>query len=70
MLAKLHGLRLVEVKMFTSPKIILNSWDYLTGNRDRPSKKRKIRRLLAQLYVILATLYGRGDIVFAVYEKS
>ena len=70
MLARRHGLRLVKAKMFTSPKIILNSWDYRIGNRDRPSKRRKIRRLLARLYVVLATLYGRGDIVFEVYEKS
>ena len=70
MLAKRHGLRLVDAKMFTSPKIILNSWDYLTGNRDKPSKKRKIRRLLARLYVVLATLFRRGDILFSLYEKN
>jgi spore maturation protein CgeB len=69
MLAKRHGLRLVEAKMFTSPKIILNSWDYLTGGRGRPSKKRKIRRLMAQFYVVLATVCRRGDIIFAIYEK-
>ena len=65
-----HGLRLVEAKMFTSPKIILNSWDYRTGNRDRPSKRRKIRRLLAKLYVALAILYKRGDVIFAIYQKQ
>jgi SAM-dependent methyltransferase len=70
MLAGHHGLRLVEAKMLTSAKIILNSWDYFSRNRHKPSKKRKIPRLLAQLYVVLATLYGRGDNVFAVYKKS
>jgi 2-polyprenyl-3-methyl-5-hydroxy-6-metoxy-1,4-benzoquinol methylase len=69
MLAKHYGLRLVEAKLFTSPKIILNSWDYLTGNRGSPSKKRKIRRLMAQFYVVLATVFRRGDIIFAIYEK-
>lgn len=69
-LATDHGLRLVEAKIFTSPKIILNSWDYRTGNRDKPSKRRKIRRLLAKLYVVLAILYNRGDIIFAIYQKS
>jgi len=69
MLARRHGLRLVDAKMFTSPKIILNSWDYLTGNRDKPSRKRKIRRLLARLYVVLATLFSRGDMVFSIYKK-
>jgi hypothetical protein len=69
MLAERHGLRLITEKLFTSPKIILNSWDYLTGNRDKPSRKRKILRLLVRPYMMLATVSGRGDEVFAIYEK-
>ncbi|MDY6988000.1 MAG: class I SAM-dependent methyltransferase [Thermodesulfobacteriota bacterium] len=69
MLAERHGLRLGTEKTFTTPKIILNSWDYLSGNRGKPSKKRKLRRLLAQLYVLLATVTCRGDEVFAIWEK-
>ncbi len=69
-LMQTHGFQLVNVKLFTSPKIILNSWDYLTGNRGKPSKKRKLRRMMAKLYVVLATLCRRGDIIFAIYEKS
>jgi SAM-dependent methyltransferase len=69
-LATDHRLHLVGVKMFTPPKIILNSWDYRTGNHDNPSKRRKIRRLLAKFYVVLAILYNRGDIIFAIYQKS
>ena len=68
-LAADHGLQLVEAKMFTSPKIILNSWDYRTDNRDRPSRRRKIRRQLAKLYVALTVLYKRGDVIFAIYQK-
>jgi 2-polyprenyl-3-methyl-5-hydroxy-6-metoxy-1,4-benzoquinol methylase len=68
-LAADHGLRLVEAKMFTSPKIILNSWDYKTGNRDRPSRRRKIYRLLAKFYVALAILHNRGDVLFAIFKK-
>ena len=70
MLAERHGLQLITEKTFTTPKIILNSWDYMTGNDGKPSKKRKIRRLLVRPYVILATVTWRGDEVFAIYEKS
>jgi len=69
MLCERCGLRLITEKLFTSPKIILNSWDYLTGNRDKPSRKRKILRLLVRPYMMLATVSGRGDEVFAIYEK-
>ncbi|MGD8512925.1 MAG: class I SAM-dependent methyltransferase, partial [Deltaproteobacteria bacterium] len=70
MLTERHGLRLITEKLFTSPKIILNSWDYLTGNRGRPSRKRKFLRLLARPYMMLATVSGRGDEIFAIYERS
>ena len=70
MLAERHGLRLIIEKTFTTPKIILNSWDYFIENRDTPSKKSKICRLIALPYVILATLLHKGDEVFAIYEKS
>lgn len=68
-LAEQHGLRLVDTRMFTSPKIILNSWDYLRDNRKTPSKKRKLRRLIARVYVAMASLSKRGDIIFSTYEK-
>jgi len=68
-LARRHGLRLVTEKTFTTPKIILKSWDYLTGNRENFSQKRKIRRLLARFYVVLATIIRRGDEIFSIYEK-
>ena len=70
MLTKRYGLRLVTEKTFTTPKNILNSWDYMTLNLGKPSKKRKLRRIFARLYVVLATVTCRGDEVFAVYEKS
>lgn len=68
-LTERHGLRLVTEKTFTTPKILLNSWDYLTGNRGKPSKKRKLLRLLAHLYILLTTVTCRGDEVFAIWEK-
>jgi len=69
MLAERNGLRRIKVKTSTTPKIILNSLDYLTGRRDKPSRKSRIRRLLARPYVMLATITGRGDELFAIYEK-
>lgn len=70
MLAVRHGLHRVRTRLNTSPKYILNSIDYRLGAKGSPSRKRKLRRLAAKLYVILATLVGRGDEIFAVYEKS
>jgi 2-polyprenyl-3-methyl-5-hydroxy-6-metoxy-1,4-benzoquinol methylase len=70
MLAKRHGLRRMKLKTSTTPKIMLNSLDYFTGRRDNPSRKSKFRRMLVRPYVMLATLTGRGDELFAVYEKS
>lgn len=70
LLAEKNGLRLLYSKTFASPKILLNSWDYLTGNRGKPSRRRKIRRLLARPFAFFASLFNRGDILLAVFEKS
>lgn len=59
----------VLTRTFTSPKIILNSWDYQKENAGKPSRKKKLWRLVARLYVLFASLTGRGDELFAVYEK-
>jgi 2-polyprenyl-3-methyl-5-hydroxy-6-metoxy-1,4-benzoquinol methylase len=64
-----RGLTLVANRLTCSPKIILNSWDYVTGNKGRPSEKRKMRRLLTRPYVLLAQTLGRGDAIFQLYEK-
>ena len=69
MLFERHGLQLITIKTFTTPKIILKSWDYLTGNQGKPSPKRKLRRIFARLYVVLATVICHGDEVFAMCEK-
>jgi 2-polyprenyl-3-methyl-5-hydroxy-6-metoxy-1,4-benzoquinol methylase len=58
-----------KTETFSSPKIILNSWDYLTHNRGRPSKKRKLRRMIARLYVAAAAITGRGDEIFCMFSK-
>jgi 2-polyprenyl-3-methyl-5-hydroxy-6-metoxy-1,4-benzoquinol methylase len=60
-LAGRYGLRQTALSMDTSPKIFLNSLDYVTHNRGKPSKRIRWRRFLARLYVILARRSGRGD---------
>ena len=69
MLAARHGLEPVTIRTNVRPKLILNSLDYKTGNRGKPSRKSKLRRLLAKLYVPLAKPGGRGDELFAVYRR-
>ncbi len=68
-LAVQHGFRQVTAKTFTTPKIVLNSWDYLVGNRPESSKRRKLHRLIARIYVMMAALSGRGDELFMIFEK-
>ncbi|MCP4367207.1 MAG: methyltransferase domain-containing protein [Deltaproteobacteria bacterium] len=69
MLADHFGLRQITVKTFTGPRVILNSLDYLTANRDKPYNKHKLYRFLARLYVLSAIICRRGDELFAIYEK-
>lgn len=61
LLAGRHGLRQAALVLETTPKICLNSLDYVIHNRGRPSKKIAWRRFLARLYVALANRGGRGD---------
>lgn len=65
LLAGQHRLHVASVRMETTPKIFLNSIDYVIGNRGRPSKKIAWRRFLARLYVFLARRTGRGDVIHA-----
>jgi len=69
MLAEKHGLVPVDVRTIVRPKLILNSLDYKYNNKGKPSRKRKLRRLLSKLYIPMAKLTGRGDEIFAVYRK-
>lgn len=68
-LATDSGLQCGSLRLSTSPKILLNSLDYVLENRGRPSKHIRWRRLLARLYVWLAQRSGRGDIVHACFVK-
>lgn len=69
-LASKHGFRRIYLGLYTSPKNLLNSIDYKFSNKGKPSKKRKLRRLIAKLYVFLAFISRRGDEIYAIYEKK
>ena len=69
MLAARHGLEPVTLRTNVRPKLVLNSLDYKNRNTGKPSRRSKLRRLLAKLYVPLAKPGGRGDELFAVYRK-
>ena len=69
MLAARHGLQPVTLRTNVRPKLVLNSLDYKYHNAGKPSRKSKLRRLLAKLYVPLAKPGGHGDELFAVYRK-
>lgn len=70
MLLEKHGFRRLYSRTSSSPKILLNSWDYLVANRGRPSRKQKAKRLLAKSVSFVASLFARGDILFSVFEKT
>lgn len=69
-LANNCGLKLQQFKTSSTPKIILNSLDYVAENTKTPSKKVKWKRALARLYVWLAQYKQQGDEIFAVFTKQ
>lgn len=69
LLAQHHGLSERKRVLETSPKIILNSLDYILQTEGKPSKKRSGRRLLARIYVWLAHRSGRGDTMQLTFSK-
>lgn len=68
-LASTCGLKVQQLKTRTSPKIILNSLDYVTSNSKVPSKKVKWKRWIAKIYVLIAQYKKQGDEIFAVFTK-
>jgi len=67
--AEQHGFEEVCSYTLSSPKIILNSYDYKTNNTGKPSRKKSLFRLLAKPYVFFSKLLNRGDEIYAVYRK-
>lgn len=64
-----EGLVQARLRLETTPKVFLNSLDYVMDNRGRPSKRVRWRRMLARAYVWLARRSGRGDTILAEYRK-
>ena len=64
-----HGLKMFSCRFQTSPKIILNSLDYITNNEGTRSKKIAWKRLLARFYIWSAQLRKRGDTIHSVFVK-
>lgn len=70
LLAQNNCLRCEYIHLDTSPKILLNSIDYVIKNRGKPSKKMRCRRFFARLYVWLANSRDEGDVIHAQFRKS
>lgn len=68
-LASQYGLSTVDQKLDATPKIFLNSIDYLIKNQGKPSKYIWWRRLLSRIYVALAMHYKRGDVIHMAFTK-
>jgi 2-polyprenyl-3-methyl-5-hydroxy-6-metoxy-1,4-benzoquinol methylase len=68
-LASACKLKIRQLINRTSPKIILNSFDYVTANSKVPSKKIKWKRVLARAYVLVAQCKKQGDELFVVLTK-
>ncbi len=69
MIAQKYEMHPVIARSFASPKALLNSLDYLTGNRKKPSKRQKLRRFFAKFFVLLARLTNQGDELFVAFKK-
>lgn len=63
-------LEMIRISTSSTPKIILNSVDYVINNRKRPSKKIGWKRLLAKPYVWLAKYKKQGDEIHVVFKKT
>lgn len=69
LLAARYGLKTLTQHLDSTPKIFLNSIDYVLKNRGKPSKRIWWRRVLARLYVAMARRSKRGDVIHAVFSK-
>ncbi|PHS24220.1 MAG: hypothetical protein COA83_08560 [Methylophaga sp.] len=68
-LASKHGLQPYKSWFETTPKIILNSLDYVIKNKGKPSNRIRWRRSLSRLYLWLARYTKRGDVIHSVFTK-
>lgn len=68
-LAARHGLKKLDIRLETTPKIILNSLDWALANTGKRSSHHRGKRLLARIYVIAAHRTKRGDTLHAIFTK-
>jgi SAM-dependent methyltransferase len=70
LLAGQNGLQKLKTATYCSPKSFLNSLDYLTNNKSKPSRKNSLRRLVAKIFFVFpARLLNKGYELFAIYGK-
>lgn len=65
-----YGLTELSCELSSTPKIFLNSVDYVVKNRGRASKHIAWRRALARFYVWLAKRSQRGDVIHMTLTKQ
>ncbi|MDH5358582.1 MAG: class I SAM-dependent methyltransferase [Gammaproteobacteria bacterium] len=68
-LAKEYGLKKASLRLDSTPKIFLNSIDYIIDNKNKPSNKVRWKRSLSRLYIWLARYTKRGDVIHSVFRK-
>lgn len=69
-LAHQYGFSVECISVLPYPNCLLQSFDYLIGNRGKPSIKSKIRKWLVSPYYPIARLLNRGDEIIALYRKK
>ncbi|HIF61156.1 MAG TPA: class I SAM-dependent methyltransferase [Rhodospirillales bacterium] len=68
-LAKEYGLKSESLILNSTPKIFLNSIDYIIKNTGKSSSKIRWRRTASRLYMWLARYTNRGDEIHSVFTK-
>ncbi len=63
------GLEMISFSTNSTPKIVLNSLDYVLKNTNTPSKRIWWKRLLAKAYVFLSNHKKQGDEIHIVFKK-
>ncbi len=69
-LLKGSGVTDSKLSLDSTPKIFLNSLDYVFDNTGKRSKKVRWKRWLARLYLWAARYTQRGDVIHAVFTKE
>ncbi len=68
-MGKACNLTMIRMETNSTPKIVLNSVDYVLKNTKKPSKRVWWKRLLAKSYVLLSKYKKQGDEIHIVFKK-